>query len=80
MLEPLRLYGPGEYNLNVVKEIVPTESFLGMDKEVRGCQNDEAYEDCTTKLFRKTMIAECNCLPYNIGLNEKVLHVHRDLR
>ena len=32
------MIGEGEYNLNVVKEIVVTDSYLKMDQSVRGCQ------------------------------------------
>ena len=36
--------GEGEYNLNVLKEIRVTESYLGLDKEFRGCQKEEKDE------------------------------------
>ena len=40
-LEPVKLTGEGEYNLNVLKEIKVTESYLGFDKEFRGCQEEQ---------------------------------------
>ena len=33
--EPVRLIGEGNYNLNVLKEIDVTDSYLGLDQEVR---------------------------------------------
>ena len=33
--------GEGEYNLNDVKEIVVTDSYLGLDKTIRGCQRKD---------------------------------------
>ena len=36
-----------EYNLNVIKEIKVTDSFLTLDEQSRGCQNKETYQvDC----------------------------------
>ena len=46
-----------------------TESYLGLDVKTRGCQNKEAYEVCTTKLYRDALIDKCNCLPFNINDN-----------
>ena len=40
-LEPLTLFGEGEYNLNVVKEIKVTESYLGLDENVRECKVED---------------------------------------
>ena len=47
-----------------------TESYLGLDVKTRGCQNKEAYEVCTTQLYRDALIDKCNCLPFNINDNE----------
>ena len=69
-LEPVPLNGEGFYNLNVVKEERVTEAFLGLDEEVRGCQNHEAQEDCQTRYFIKTALEECECLPFNIRTDE----------
>ena len=33
--------GQGEYNLNNVKEIVVTDSYLGLDKNIRGCKGKD---------------------------------------
>ena len=59
----------GDYNMNVVKESKGTESFYNLDKSVRGCQEDELYVDCSTNVYRETMLQKCNCLPFNIRLN-----------
>ena len=72
-IEPLKLYGEGEYNLDGIKQIVVTESYLGLDEDTRGCQNEESFEVCTTKLYKEAIIENCNCLPYNINDNKETI-------
>ena len=62
--------GEGEYNLNVLKDIKVTESFLGLDKDVRGCQNDEPYDNCTTRHYLDTILNNCGCLPFMLRPSE----------
>ena len=69
----MALYGEGEYNLNVLKQIKITDSYLGLDQNVRGCQNDISFTDCTTKQYIDTLLDQCGCLPLNIRLNDKVV-------
>ena len=45
--EPVILVGEGKYNLNILKEITVTESYLGMSRGT--CQDEEDLEDCTTR-------------------------------
>ena len=61
----------GEYNLNVLKEFVVTDSYLGIDEEVRGCQNEDSFV-CTTRQFVNTYLSNCGCLPLNMVLSDKV--------
>ena len=70
--EIVELIGEGEYNLNVLKEIKVTDDFLGLDLDVRQCQNEEPLINCTTRKHLKTMLEECGCLPFNIRLFHKV--------
>ena len=74
-LEHVELIGEGEYNLNVLKEIEVTDSYLGLDKILRGCQTEEPYHNCTTRKHIDTIKAKCGCLPYNIKLTNKVIFV-----
>ena len=80
-LEPVPLNGEGFYNLNVVKEERVTEAFLGLDKEVRGCQNHELQEDCQTRYLITTALEKCECLPFNIRTyewkNEVLCQIYR---
>ena len=69
---PVRLTGEGEYNLNIIKEEEVTLSFLGLDQDVRGCQNDEHYDECTTRHYIETMREQCGCLPLSIRLSNQV--------
>ena len=70
--EKLHLPGEGEYNLNNLIEINGTESFFGLDQDVRECQNEEPTENCTTRRYLDTILRECGCLPFNIRTSNKV--------
>ena len=37
--------GEGEYNLNVLKEIKVTDSFHGLDKKIKGCEDGKQIEE-----------------------------------
>ena len=70
--EKLQLPGEGEYNLNNLIEINGTESYFGLDQDVRECQNEEPTENCTTRRYLDTILRECGCLPFNIRTSDKV--------
>ena len=61
--------------MNVIKEITATSSFLSMDRNVRKCQDDETFDDCVTRKYIDDFIRQCNCLPLNLRLTEKVFLV-----
>ena len=61
-----------ECNLNVIKEITATSSFLSLDRNVRKCQDDETFEECVTSKYIDNLIKKCNCLPLDLRLTEKV--------
>ena len=69
---PVKLIGEGEYNINVFTQIKITDSFLGLDKDIRKCQNDEPYLNCTTRKYHETLLSKCGCLPFNIRRSDKV--------
>ena len=66
VLEPVKLVGEGEYNLNVIKEIKVTESCHGLGRHVTECQNEEDIEDCTTRQYIDSYIKQCGCIPISI--------------
>ena len=68
----MKLVGGGEYNLNVLKEIDATDSYLDLSEEVKGCQNGESFVNCTTKKFIDSLLGQCGCLPFDIRQTEKV--------
>ena len=72
LLEEVKLIGEGEYNLNALKEVQATESFLGLDQEVTGCQNEESLHNCSTRKHINTLVEQCGCLPFNIRLSDEV--------
>ena len=65
----MTLSGEGEYNLNSLKEIAVTDSFLELDSDVIKCQNynkEGTYDSCKTSHFMEQMMLKCGCLPYGI--------------
>ena len=74
LLEPVILIGDGEYNVNNVKELKVTESFLGLNEEVRECQDRDGILSCTTRQYLHTILEECGCLPINMKLSLEVLY------
>ena len=65
----MTLYGEGEYNLNILKEIEITDSFYELDHEVRKCQSyegNDTYGSCTSRYFMDQMRLKCGCFPFSI--------------
>ena len=66
------LIGEGEYNLNVLKEIKATDSYVGLGKDVTECQNDEPFFNCTTRKTIDAFQKECGCLPIGLSTSTEV--------
>ena len=66
------LVGEGEYNVEYLKELKVTDSYLGLDKKTKKCQTEESLHNCTTKQYLKTIYGKCGCLPLTMQLNDKV--------
>ena len=64
--------GEGKYNIDALKEIKVTESYLGMDIKSRGCQNEEPQEECKTRHLTETFLQQCGCLPLRIATSKNV--------
>ena len=75
-LEPFKLVGEGEYNLNALTEIKVTDNFLDLDQKVKSCQNEESFDNCTNRQYQKTFLDECGCLPLSIRSSNKVSAYH----
>ena len=73
-LEPVKLSGEGEYNLDVIKEIRLTESYHELEKDIKGCEDkiDKPFDNSTTKNYINTLVEECRCLPFHIRLSDEV--------
>ena len=69
---PIKLKGEGEYNINVLTKIDITDSYYGLDEDIRECQNEEPQDNCTTRLYVTTILNKCGCLPLNMRLSDKV--------
>ena len=65
-IEPLKLYGEGQYNLNSVKAVKVSEDFLGLDESIKECQNKESFEECKSGRYIEKVLNECKCLPFGI--------------
>ena len=70
--DPVTLSGEGQYNLNILKMIDVTPSFLGLDENIKKCQNKESFDYCTTHYYLDTIRKKCNCVPLAINTLEKV--------
>ena len=44
---------------------------MGLGEDIIECQNDESYDDCTTREYTNDLLTECKCLPFNTGQKEK---------
>ena len=75
--EPLKLTGEGEYNLNALKEIKVTDSYLNFDQNIRKCQNNDPILNCTTKHYTKSLLEKCGCVPSKLKLTENGGNVTR---
>ena len=65
-LDSLILHGEGSYNLNVVKEMKVTDSYMGLPHDVKQCQNKELYLDCKTEEYLDALVNTCMCLPFGM--------------
>ena len=69
----MALKGEGEYNLDVLEETVVTDSYLGMDQNIRECQNKEPALDCSTRHYINNLVQKCGCLPFDLLLSDKTV-------
>ena len=69
------LFGEGQYNINDIKEIKVSQSYLRLDRDVRNCQNNEQFDNCTTTHYLDTILGECGCLPSYMRLTDNVQQV-----
>ena len=72
-LDPVEIFEEGQFNLNNLKEISVTESFMELDINARECQKKDIYDDCKTWLHIKNLGQECGCIPLSLRLSDKVI-------
>ena len=60
-----------KYDFNVLKEISVTDSFLSLNKEIRGCQ-EESFGDCVARTMKTSFLKECQCLPFQLRFSKEV--------
>ena len=61
--------GEGEYNLNSLKEIQVSDSYLELDPNIIKCQKIEPFFNCTTRQYLNTFMRDCGCLPVNMRVS-----------
>ena len=69
------MFGEGEYNLNALLQIKTTDSYLGMDENIRNCQNKEPLHNCTTRIYYNKILGQCGCVPFYMQLSEVQLTI-----
>ena len=70
------LFGSGQYNLNALKEIRVTDSYRGLDQDIKGCQDEEPILNCKTRHYIDSMLKQCGCLPFRM-MKDKVITKRR---
>ena len=68
----MELFGEGQYNFQSLKEIVVTDSFMGLDRDARKCQNIETIDECKTRLYVENFRRQCGCFPISLKKSEEV--------
>ena len=68
----MKIIGGGEYNLDSLKDIRVTNSFLNFDESIRDCQDNEPLQNCTTRMYMDAIIRKCKCLPLNLRIRNEV--------
>ena len=56
-----------------MKEIKVTESFLGLDNDIKQCQTKDSYLDCTSKHYMERVTQDCGCVPLSLMISKEVL-------
>ena len=72
VLDPVVISEEGQYNLNNLKKISVTDSFMGLDIKKRNCQSIDKYDQCKTMLHMENLRHECGCLPLSLRVYEEV--------
>ena len=62
----MELSGEGTYMITNVKQFKVTEDFLTLDSEIKDCQNEEPFDECTTKMYFAAITNICKCVPYGL--------------
>ena len=58
--------------MNSLKEIKVTESYMGLDQDIRGCQIEETFDNCTSRFYIENLRKHCECLPFQIRLSNEL--------
>ena len=62
----MEMSGEGTYMITNVKQFKVTKDYLTLDSAIKDCQNEEAFNECTTKMYFAAITNNCNCVPYGL--------------
>ena len=73
--------------MTAVKDIKVTEDFLGLSDNVKKCQSEETFKECSTRQYLHAVESQCNCIPYALKYFSTVqnqvyniIHIHTQLK
>ena len=58
--------GSGSYVMDSLKRMTPTENFLAMSEEIKGCKT-EGREECKKRNFLESGPNVCGCIPWELA-------------
>ena len=66
ILDPLTVYGEGNYGLSSIKDIRVTSDFLDLEQDTINCQTETTISNCTTEAYLTALLDNCSCLPLSL--------------
>ena len=56
------------FKLRIWLQHLVKDSFFTLEEDIRGCQDDEPFDDCTTRNYVKALTKICGCFPFHLKL------------
>ena len=67
-------FGAGSYAMSALKQMAPTEDFLGLSPTARGCANED-QQHCLMKRYLDRKLQECDCIPWEFPKSANTIKV-----
>ena len=66
--------------MKMFMDVSVTDSFLGLDEDIRKCQRKDKFEKCVLTNSVDNMLKECGCVPLHIAtMQDKVVFLNKVL-